>query len=65
MLYVKKYNLKHIMTGDILIEALDKNLITEDEGNIIWANMISRRRLLPTSTFTEFLQQYKHIAGIN
>lgn len=59
MTYVKKYGLKHIMTGDILMEALDKQLITEDEGNTIWANMINKRRMLPTATFTEFLEQNK------
>lgn len=60
MTYVKKYKLKHIMTGDILMEALDKEIITEDEGNAIWVNMISKRRMLPTDTFTEYLKQHKN-----
>lgn len=56
MTYVEKYELKHITTGDILIEALEKNIITEDEGNTIWTNMINKRRMLPASTFTEYLK---------
>lgn len=57
--YVEEYELKHITTGDILVEALDNNYITEDEGNTIWANMIAKNRKLPNSTFTEFLVSKK------
>lgn len=53
--YVKKYNLKHVDTGMILIEALEKRLITEVQGNEIWSKMLARKRLLPTKTFTEYL----------
>jgi len=60
MFYVKKYDLKHITTGDILVEALKRNIITEDEGNKIWANMIAKQRMLPTATFAEFLQEYEN-----
>lgn len=56
--YVEKYNLKHITTGDILVEALSQGIITEAEGNTIWANMIAKQRMLPTATFTEFLRTY-------
>jgi predicted nucleic acid-binding protein len=35
--YVEKMNLKHLTTGDILIAALEKNLITEPQGNKIWS----------------------------
>lgn len=52
--YVSKYGLRHITTGDILLEALEQEIITEAEGNCIWANMIRKRRRLPTSTFTEY-----------
>lgn len=53
--YIQLYGLKHITTGDILIEAMNKGLITECQGNIIWKNMLNRRRMLPTATFTEYL----------
>jgi len=57
--YVEEYKLEHITTGDILVEALAKQYITESEGNIIWANMLAKNRKLPSSTFTEFLGNKK------
>jgi predicted nucleic acid-binding protein len=53
--YVEKYDISHITTGDILIEAMDAGIITEVEGNSIWTDMIRKRRLLPTTTFSEYL----------
>ncbi|SHK49350.1 Predicted nucleic acid-binding protein, contains PIN domain [Hathewaya proteolytica DSM 3090] len=57
--YVEAYGLEYVTTGDILVEALNKKYITEDEGNNIWANMITKNRKLPNSTFTEFLKSKK------
>ena len=54
--YVDKYELEHITTGDILVAALSKGFIDEPTGNQIWTNMISKRRMLPTATFTEYLK---------
>lgn len=54
--YVEEYGLEHITTGDILVEALNKQYITEDEGNRIWSNMIAKNRKLPNNTFSEFLK---------
>jgi len=48
--------LEHITTGNILQRALDEKMITEDEGNVLWAEMIQKRRMLPTKTFSEFLR---------
>lgn len=53
--YVKKYGLDHITTADILVEAFNKNYINEAVGNQIWRNMVSKRRILPPATFTEYL----------
>lgn len=53
--YIKKYNLKHIDTGQILVEALNKGLITETDGNNIWSKMLARKRKLPAHTFSEYL----------
>lgn len=55
--YVKKYNLEHVATGDILVAALNRGYINETIGNRIWTNMIIKRRILPTRTFTEYLQK--------
>ena len=53
--YVEKYNIAHITTGDILIKAINVGIITEAEGNTIWLDMIRKRRMLPTATFSEYL----------
>jgi len=55
--YIKKYSLRHITTGEILIEAMNVGIITEAEGNTIWAEMIRRKRLLPTPTFSLYLSR--------
>ena len=57
--YVDKYDLDHITTGDILVAAWRKAYIDETTGNQIWSNMIAKRRMLPTSTFTEYLKTSK------
>ena len=57
--YIEKYNLKHIDTGQILLEALDKGLITEADGNNIWKKMLARKRKLPAQSFSEYLTNKK------
>lgn len=53
--YIIKFKLEYITTGDILIQALDKGYITEEEGNTIWASMIAKRRKLGASSFSEYI----------
>lgn len=57
--YLEKYKLRHIDTGQILVEALEKKLITEEEGNTIWNKMLAKRRKLPGNIFTEYLSDKK------
>lgn len=57
--YIEKYNLKHTDTGQILKEALEKDLITEMEGNDIWNKMLAKRRKLPADSFSEYLVNRK------
>ena len=57
--YIEMYNLKHIDTGKILAEALEKELITESEGNNIWQKMLAKKRKLPANTFSEYLENRK------
>ena len=60
--YIEKYNLKHIDTGEILEEALKRNLITEADGNSIWNKMLAKRRKLPATTFSGYmLNQQKDV----
>lgn len=54
--YIQEYSLKHITTGDIMVEAYSAGLITEAQGNQIWANMLSKRRRIGANTFSEYLQ---------
>lgn len=54
--YIAEYKLKHIDTGQILVEALEKGIITESEGNNIWCRMLEKRRKLPAKTFSEYLK---------
>ena len=56
--YVEKYDISYITTGDILIEAMDKGIITEADGNMMWKDMVRKRRFLPTETFSEYLKKY-------
>ena len=53
--YITEYGLKHKTTGDILTEAFDSGLITEQDGNILWANMLKRKRKLGANSFTDYL----------
>ena len=54
--YVSEFGLQHKTTGDILKEALEKGLITEEEGNQLWVNMINKRRRLGYPTFSAYLK---------
>lgn len=54
--YVTQYSLNHLTTGDILYEALNKGIISEDEGNTIWKDMLDKRRKLGASSFSEFIK---------
>lgn len=56
--YVENYEISHITTGMILIEAMEAGIITEEEGNNLWTEMIKKRRMLPTESFSEYLTLY-------
>ena len=43
--------------ADILAMSLEAGFIDEATGNTIWGNMIKRRRMMPTATFSEYLQK--------
>lgn len=56
-LYVERYGLNHITTGDILVMAMNAGFLTEAEGNVIWAEMLRKRRLLPAASFSAYLKR--------
>lgn len=53
--YVHRFALKHLTTGDILMEACQSGLITEAEGNLIWSDMLAKKRFLGAPSFSEYL----------
>lgn len=55
-IYIDEFNLQHKTTGDILVEAYNLKLITEEEGNYIWEQIINKRRKLGANTFSEYLK---------
>lgn len=58
--YIEEFSLKHLTTGDILVEAYEKEIITEDEGNAIWASMIAKRRKLGANSFSDYMKGKDH-----
>lgn len=56
-IYVKEFNLRHETTGSIMKQALDAGMITEEQGNEIWARMRAKKRRLGANSFTDFLNQ--------
>ena len=54
--YVEKWELEHITTAEILVEAKCMGLIDEYDGNIIWEDMLVKKRSLPASTFTDYIK---------
>ena len=54
---VKHFNLTRIKTGDILVKALQCNIITEKEGNKIWNKMLNQKRYLTEKSFSEYLEK--------
>lgn len=57
--YIEKYDLRYIDTGHILIEALTRGMITEDDANIIWQQMLNKNRKLPGNSFFDYLKSHK------
>ena len=42
-----------------MMMALKEGYINEDQGNIIWANMILKRRKLGYLTFSDYIKNHK------
>lgn len=57
--YITEFSLKHTTTADILVDAYHQKLITEDEGNTIWSNMLAKRRRLGANSLTDYLKAMK------
>lgn len=57
--YIEKYNLRHVDTGHILLKALERGIITEQEGNDIWHKMLDKNRKLPAGSFSEYMTHHR------
>lgn len=47
MPYVTAQGIENITTAEIMVKALNNKLITEDQGNQIWNDMLNKNRMLP------------------
>ncbi len=52
--YIRSYNLAYKTTGHILVDAYENALVTMEEANRIWAEMLAANRWLGAASFTEF-----------
>jgi hypothetical protein len=54
-----KNDKKLLCTGDCLCEALNQNIITLREGNVLWQRMIDKQRKLPTATLSDYIKSLR------
>jgi len=57
-MYITELGLRSIATGDILVEAYNNSLIAENDGNDIWNAMLSKKRKIGATSFTDFLSMH-------
>lgn len=57
--YIKTFNLKYLMTQDIIDLCVERNFLSLDEANLLWLEMIRKKRKLPTSSYYEYLETKK------
>ncbi|MTI94355.1 MAG: hypothetical protein FH749_02550 [Firmicutes bacterium] len=57
--YVEKYQLNHITTADILIDAYNNGFISENHGNQIWRNMLAKKRRLPAASLSDYCKAHR------
>lgn len=58
--YIEEYQLEHITTGDIMVEAYEKGYITEDQGNSMWKEMLQKGRKIGARSFSEYLKKQRN-----
>ncbi|KLU39570.1 MAG: hypothetical protein AA931_05965 [Peptococcaceae bacterium 1109] len=52
--YVREYNLPRMTTGYFLGKAYEAGLISDNDANKIWSDMLARKRLLPSPSFSKY-----------
>lgn len=53
-------NKRLLTTADVMYQAYEKGLINLDEADKIWTDMLSKRRKLPASSFSEYMSAIKN-----
>lgn len=56
--YINDFGLPFITTGDVLIEAYQKGLITIQQGDAIWKSMLAKQRKLGANSFSDYLNMH-------
>ena len=52
-------NKRLLTTADVMYQAYEKSLISLEEADKIWTDMLSKRRKLPASSFSEYMTVIK------
>lgn len=55
--YVKKYNLDHVTTGVIIHQAVQDEVITEEEAGKIWDEMVNNWCKLGAKTYKDYVEK--------
>lgn len=56
--YINEYSLEYTTTADILVDAYKRGMIDENQGNMIWADMLKKRRRLGAASFSDYLSTH-------
>ena len=54
--YIDEYKLKHKTTGEILIDAYEQKLLTTEQIEEIWSDMLAKKRKIGARSFSEYLK---------
>ncbi|MCD8106568.1 MAG: hypothetical protein LUE20_01215 [Oscillospiraceae bacterium] len=55
--YIEEFKLKNLTTGEVLKEALAKGLVTKSECEVMWQEMLSKKRKLGFASFADYLSK--------
>ena len=56
--YVSRYGLAHTTTADLLVDAYRGGLITQAQGDGIWADMLKHGRRIGDTSFSNYLAKH-------
>ncbi|MDY0138723.1 MAG: hypothetical protein RBR50_03395 [Candidatus Izemoplasmatales bacterium] len=53
--YVELYGLNHISTPDIIHRVVNESVLTIAQADVVWTQMIAKKRKLPFRTYSDYL----------